>query len=130
MAFSWSVEGPLLKLVSPITSAPCVVSTTTKLSDEIDRRLTASAGYDSLVHCQAPRHRPEPSASVRWTKPFSCSTPSTSCTSWRPNDSAVVNGSSNAAHFTWSTRMCRLSGLTSACSGEASKKYDGCRTMN
>ncbi len=33
-------------------SEPRVVSTTTKLSDEMERRLTASAGYDSLVHCQ------------------------------------------------------------------------------
>ncbi len=122
MAFSCSVAGPLVKLVSPMTSAPRVVSTTTKLSDEIDRRLTASAGYDSLVHCQ--------SAPVRCTRPFSDSTRRTSWTSWQPYCSDVVNGNSNAAHFTWSTRMCRLSGLISACSGEASKKYDGCRTTN
>ncbi len=44
MAFSCSVDGPLVKLVSPMTFAPRVVSTITKLSDEIDRRLTASAG--------------------------------------------------------------------------------------
>jgi hypothetical protein len=44
MAFSWSVESALVKSVSPMMSAPRVVSTTTKLSDEIDRRLTASAG--------------------------------------------------------------------------------------
>ena len=44
--------------------------------------------------------------------------------------SVVVNGSSNAAHLMWSTRICRLSGLTSACSGDASKKYDGWRTTN
>ena len=50
-----------MKLVSPMTSAPLVVSTTTKLSDEIERRLTASAGYDSLVHCQTP----SPSARLR-----------------------------------------------------------------
>ena len=30
----------------------------------------------------------------------------------------------------WSTRIWRLSGLTSACSGDASKKYYGWRTMN
>jgi hypothetical protein len=44
-----------VKSVSPMTFDPRVMSTTTKLSDEIDRRLTASAGYDSLVqfHCLA-----------------------------------------------------------------------------
>ena len=66
MAFSCSVAGPLVKLVSPMTSAPRVVSTTTKLSDEIERRLNASAGYDSLVHCQ--------SDPVWCTRPFSDST--------------------------------------------------------
>ena len=51
-----------------------------------------------------------------------------SCTLSRPNTSAVPNGSSNAAHLMCATRICRLSGLMSACSGDASKKYDGLRT--
>src|SRR6187431_3246285 len=130
MAFSWSVDGPLVKLVSPITSAPLVVSTTTKLSDEIDRRLTASAGYDSLVHCQVPSVSSSSPGPVRCTNPLSSRMLSTSWTLCFPYCSVVVNGSSNAAHFTWSTRMCRLSGLISACSGGASKKYDGFRTTN
>ncbi len=37
-----------------MTSAPFVVSTMTKLSDDTERRLTASAGYDSFVQYQAP----------------------------------------------------------------------------
>ena len=97
MAFSCSVDGPLLKLVSPITSAPCVVSTITKLSDEIERRLTASAGYDSLVHCHCAAARAVVGAvheAASWQDA------STSCTSCRPNGSVVVNGSSKAAHFT------------------------------
>ena len=41
----WSiVAGPLVKSVSPMTRASPVVSTITKLSDDTDRRLTASAG--------------------------------------------------------------------------------------
>ena len=43
------MPGPLVKSVSPMTRVSRVVSTTTKLSEETDRRLTASAGYDSLV---------------------------------------------------------------------------------
>src|SRR4030095_11607816 len=130
-----SVGGPLVKLVSPITSAPLVVSTTTKLSDEIDRRLTASAGYDSFVHCQVPSvlsssWGPASAGPVRCTNPLSSRMPSTSWTLCFPYCSVVVNGSSNAAHFTWSTRMCRLSGLINACSGGESKKYDGFRTTN
>ena len=129
MAFSCSVDGPLLKLVSPITSAPLVVSTTTKLSDEMDRRLTASAGYDSFVHCQVPRSSPvavgpmNQTALLQDAEHFLNVMPAVPALD-------VVNGSSNAAHFTWSTRMCRLSGLMSACSGGASKKYDGLRTTN
>ena len=40
-----------------MTRASRVVSTMTKLSDDTDRRLTASAGYDSLVqvHCDSSR---------------------------------------------------------------------------
>ena len=61
------------------------MSTTTKLSDEIERRLTASAGYDSLVqfHCassprsDAVRRDPAPPARAR-----------ISCTSCRPNVSS------------------------------------------
>ena len=49
MAFGCSVDGPLVKSVSPMTRVSRVVSTTTKLSDDTDRRLTASAGYDSFV---------------------------------------------------------------------------------
>ncbi len=63
MAFSWRVAGPLVKSVSPITRSPFVQSTTTKLSDETDRRLTASAGYDSFVQFHWP--------SARCTKPSS-----------------------------------------------------------
>ena len=63
MAFSWSVDGPLVKSVSPMTRSPLVVSTTTKLSDDTDRRLTASAGYDSFVQFHCP--------SAWWTKPSS-----------------------------------------------------------
>src|SRR5947208_3347615 len=44
MALGCSVAGPLVKSVSPISCVSRVVSTTTKLSDEIDLRLTASAG--------------------------------------------------------------------------------------
>ena len=44
------MAGPLVKSVSPMTRGSWVVSTITKLSDDTDRRLTASAGYDSLVH--------------------------------------------------------------------------------
>ncbi len=33
MAFSWSVDGPLVKSVSPMTCSPSVTSTMTKLSD-------------------------------------------------------------------------------------------------
>ena len=84
----------------------------TKLSDEIERRLTASAGYDSLVHCQTVAARGGPARSPR-----GCRAPPGRRR--RPNVSPLaVNGSSNAAHFTWSTRMCRLSGLISARSGE------------
>ena len=53
MAFSWRiVEGALVKSISPMTRVVSVLSTTTKLSDDTDRRLIASAGYDSLVQCQ------------------------------------------------------------------------------
>src|SRR6266704_2701860 len=48
MALGWRVEGPLVKSVSPITRVARVVSTITKLSEETERKLTASAGYDSL----------------------------------------------------------------------------------
>ena len=65
-----------------MTSAPCVVSTTTKLSDEIDRRLTASAGYDSFVHCHCAVAIPAGPRGARTRS--SASTPSTSCTSCRP----------------------------------------------
>src|SRR5262249_38573199 len=121
-----------------MTRVSPVVSTTTKLSDEIDRRLTESAGYDSLVQVHCPGrvsddspadNCPRPSCS-RYTSPCLASTPRISFTSCRPNDSVAVNGSSNAAHLTWSTRMWRLSGSISARSGDASKKYDGLRTTN
>src|SRR5262249_54532491 len=96
-----------------MTRVSRVVSTTTKLSDEIDRRLTASAGYDSLVqvHCPGELSDERRSVSVCWssdtcprscpryTSPCSASTPRISCTSCLLNDSAVVNGSSNAAHL-------------------------------
>ena len=49
----------------------------TKLSDDTDRRLTALAGYDSLVQCHCPSAS---SAPERCTSPDSCSTPSTSWT--------------------------------------------------
>ncbi len=92
MAFSCRVDGPAVKSVSPMTRSPSVVSTTTKLSDVTDRRLTASAGYDSCVHCHWP--------SAWWTKPSSASTDRISCTLIDPNASSARNGSSNAAHFT------------------------------
>src|SRR5438093_10941859 len=64
MAFGCSVAGPLVKSVSPMTRVSRVVSTTTKLSDDTDRKRTASAGYDSLVHvhCSASRGAPPPRA--------------------------------------------------------------------
>ena len=105
-----------------------VVSTMTKLSDDTDRRLTASAGYDSLVQVQCAC--PSPASPARCTRPCSASRPRISCTSCFPNASAPVNGSSKAAHLMWSTRMWRLSGSMSARSGDASKKYDGLRTTN
>ena len=40
-----------------MTRAPRVVSTITKLSDDTERRLTASAGYDSFVHVHLPLGR-------------------------------------------------------------------------
>ena len=46
-----------------MTRSPLVVSTTTKLSDDTERRLTASAGYDSLVQFHCP--------SAWWTNPSS-----------------------------------------------------------
>src|SRR5262245_59633422 len=99
----------------------------TQLSDDTDRRLTASAGTDSLVqfHCDsALLTKPSPSSTARISWTFTPPDPSP------PNDSSSLNGSSNAAHFTWSSSKCRLSGLISACSGEASKKYEGLRTTN
>src|SRR2546428_13467270 len=47
-----------------MTRVSRVVSTTTKLSDDTDRKLTASAGYDSLVHvhCSTSRGAPPPRA--------------------------------------------------------------------
>ncbi len=53
-------------------ASPRVMSTTTKLSDETDRRLTASAGYDSCVQFHWP--------SAWWTKPSSARTWRISCT--------------------------------------------------
>src|SRR5688572_27480399 len=111
MAFGCSVDSALVKSVSPITLAPLVWSVITKLSDDTDRRLTALAGYDSLVQCHCPSAS---SAPDRCTRPDSWSTPSTSWTltpgpptrglcalRWAcPYDSSVVNGSSKAAHFT------------------------------
>ena len=87
-----------MKLVSPITSAPRVVSTITKLSDEIERRLTASAGYDSFVHCHSPRCS---GPDARAPRPFSASTRQDFLdvvTSGTCSD--VEKGNSNAAHFT------------------------------
>src|SRR5437773_7226935 len=53
-----------------MTRVSRVVSTTTKLSDDTDRKLTASAGYDSLVHvhCSTSRGAP-PSSSAPETPP-------------------------------------------------------------
>ena len=115
-----------------MTSAPRVISTTTKLSDEIERRLTASAGYDSFVHCQldAARDSPRVASIAAMDEAALREDGEDLLHVMTPYSSAVVNGSSKAAHFTWSTRMCRLSGLMSACSGGASKKYDGLRTTN
>ena len=61
------------------------------LSDDTDRRLTASAGYDSCVQFHWP--------SAWWTKPSSPSRPSTACRSSCPNVSSAWNGSSKAAHL-------------------------------
>ena len=44
MAFSCTVVRALEKSTSPMTLGSAVVSTITKLSDETDRRLMASAG--------------------------------------------------------------------------------------
>src|SRR4051794_24510078 len=97
MALGCSVDGPLEKSVSPITRGSPVVSTITKLSEETDRKLTASAGYDSLVQFQT--EDASPGSPPRCTSPCSASRPRISCTSWRPNVSAPENGSSNAAHL-------------------------------
>ena len=58
------MAGPLVKSVSPITRVSSVVSTITKLSEDTDRRLTASAGYDSFVqvHCVSARLLERPAA--------------------------------------------------------------------
>src|SRR4029079_5637785 len=104
-----------------MTRGSLVVSTMTKLSDDTERRLTASAGYDSFVHVHGA------SSDGWWTSPCSASTRSLSWSAALPNDSVALNGSSKAAHLMWSTRMWRLSGSISARSGEASKKYDGLR---
>src|SRR5882724_1516402 len=61
MALGCSVAGPLVKSVSPITRGSVVVSTITKLSEETERRLTASAGYDSFVQVHLPISRGAPS---------------------------------------------------------------------
>ncbi len=92
MAFSCSTDGPLVKSVSPITLSPLVRSTMMKLSELTDRRLTASAGYDSWVHCHC--------SPAFWTNPSSLRIDSISCTLNAPKVDVEVNGNSNAAHFT------------------------------
>ena len=47
----------------------------TKLSDETDRRLTASAGYDSFVHCHVPSSPSSPSARCTSPSPPGCRAP-------------------------------------------------------
>ena len=102
MAFGCSVAGPLVKSVSPMTRASRVVSTMTKLSDDTDRRLTASAGIRFA--------RPGPRdvvalvgidrAAAPMDEALFGEDPEDFLQVCRPNASPSVNGSSNAAHFT------------------------------
>ena len=117
-----------MKLVSPMTSDPFVVSTTTKLSDEIDLRLTASAGYDSLVHCQTPLTAIVGICAMQEATSFE--DPEhflhvMAAALFRGGKRQLERG---ALHMI--DEDVQVVGLMSACSGAASKKYDGLRTTN